>query len=324
MKHRSGDRRPVRGTGATDPRAARHARLRLARGLARALTLAALATVPGPLAWAQTGCDLESVGTFRHAAAGAIPLYREPQTQALAFVAPMQVNADGAPDAYHPDNRGTSHLCDGLSVKVNDECRWTASCLPDYRRARDEGFTGGTQLCIFGFLTDRDGVPRIQGPDDPNPGYYISATALRQPGEPAHSPRAQLDSNTVPFAVLPGSWVRNRDIGLALGDVGVAIRLSTGDRAAFVLGDVGPRQKLGEGSIALHLALGHDPFRMSYGIRRASVGLSGRDVLYVVFPGSADLSERLDVATINALVEPFIARFGGEERLRACATALAP
>jgi len=53
---------------------------------------------------------------------------------------------------------------------------------------------------------DARGVPLIQGENDPKPGYFVSTTALKQPGRDARTPQAQLDSNTVPFAVIPGRW----------------------------------------------------------------------------------------------------------------------
>jgi len=220
----------------------------------------------------------------------------------------MQVNTGGAPDSYHPDDIGITHICNGVSVGPG--CTWKANCLPEFRRARAEGFRGPTKVCFFAMATGADGVPLIQGEGDPKPGYFVSTTALQQPGQPARTPAAQVDSNTVPFAVIPGNWQSSGRPGPRLGDFGVAYRRSTGQLAYFVIGDTGPRNKLGEGSIALHQALGNDPFVMRYGVRRARQGIGGRDVVYLMFPGSAQSVQTYDTGTINLLAAEWLQKFG--------------
>jgi hypothetical protein len=167
-------------------------------------------------------------------------------------------------------------------------------------------------------VSDPRGVPVLQGSTDPKPGYYVSTTALHQPGADPRTPDAQLDSNTVPFAVIPSTWQRSGDPGPKLGDVGVAYRRSNGKLAYFVVGDIGPRNKLGEGSVALHQALGNDPFVDRFGKRRAYKGIGGRDVLYLLFPDSARPGERLDATSIERVARPLLDRFGGIDRLKTC------
>lgn len=67
----------------------------------------------------------------------------------------------------------------------------------------------------FGVVTDtaeQDGTPVVQGPQDPCPGAYVSATSLHLPGQdgerlPDSSPvkyvDKYVDSATVPFVVVP-------------------------------------------------------------------------------------------------------------------------
>lgn len=266
-------------------------------------------------------CSLTRELTFRHAEIGPIQIFRDTASNAIAFAAQMQVNTDGAPDSYHPDDIGITHICNGVSV--GQSCTWKARCLPDFRQAKAEGFRGPTKICFFAMATDAQGVPIIQGETDPKPGYFVSTTALKQPGENVRTPQAQLDSNTVPFAVIPSTWQSTRNPGPRLGDFGVAYRRSTGRMAFFVIGDIGPRNKLGEGSVALHQALGNDPFMMRFGVRRARKGIGGRDVLYVLFPDTAEPEQRLDASSIERFAGPQLERFGGIERLQACAESLA-
>jgi hypothetical protein len=283
-------------------------------GTALALMLS-LALIGFP-SFARAECPLVKDGVFSHDEIGEIQLSGNPSLPAIAFASQMQVNTDGAPDSYHPDDIGVTHICNGVSTGAG--CKWEASCLPRFRQAKAEGFHGPTKVCFFAMATDAQGIPIIQGPSDPNPGYFVSTTALRQPGEDVRTPRAQLDSNTVPFAVIPTTWQSAAEPGARLGDFGVAYRRSTGKVAFFVIGDLGPRRKLGEGSIALHQALGNDPFAMRFGVRRARKGIGGRDVVYLLFPRSARPGERLDAASVERATGPLLDRFGGVEQIKSC------
>lgn len=261
-------------------------------------------------------CPLTQESTFAHAEIGTVKIFRERSTNAIAFASQMQVNTDGAPDSYHPDDIGITHICNGISV--GPDCTWKAQCLPEFRQAKAEGFRGPTKICFFAMATGTDGVPIIQGDTDPKPGYFVSTTALKQLGLNSRTPQAQLDSNTVPFAVIPSTWQRSGQPGPKLGDFGVAYRRSNGKLAYFVIGDTGPRNKLGEGSVALHQALGNDPFMMRNGVRRARKGIGGRDVIYLLFPNSAQSGQRLDAESIERSAKPLLERFGGLERIKEC------
>jgi len=272
---------------------------------------------------AQNPCpELSRFATFAHAEIGAIELYRAAApAKALLFVSQMQVNTDGAPDSYHPDNLGITHLCNGLSVGAPGRaCVWKPDCLADFRKARAAGFTGDPKICFFAMVTTRDGRPVLQKEGDPKPGYYISTTALKSPGKPADRPEAQLDSNAIPFVVIPGKWNRRfEDAGL--GDVAAVYRKSNGRLEFAVVGDTGPNNKLGEGSVALHLALGNDPFVTRSGVRRAGHGIGGRDVVYLLFPGSRSAMRAFTAEAIRAEGRRQLEAFGGEAKLKECAAA---
>jgi len=100
---------------------------------------------------------------------------------------------------------------------------------------------------------DRAGYPcRHNASSDFRNGYFISSTTLATnaaPREDGCYPDRYLDSETVPFVVVPkGSFG-----GIQMGDLAI-VRL--GDRTAYaVVGDEGPPTKFGEGSIALNAKL---------------------------------------------------------------------
>jgi hypothetical protein len=83
-----------------------------------------------------------------------------------------------------------------------------------------------------------------------SPGVHFEST---------HLPRTSLDptgqviaSNDTPYFVLPG--VFHKSHGIALGDI--AAVLCGGKMEFAIFADTGPSNKIGEGSIALHRALG--------------------------------------------------------------------
>lgn len=121
-----------------------------------------------------------------------------------------------------------------------------------------------------------------------------------------------LSSEIIPYIVLPQAGHGSSqmfDPAVAIGDV--AIVVFKNKMTAAICGDAGPFNKIGEASIAVHMAVsdGHacpDPcaHRDANGnclkARNASVG---QDVLYFVFPNSAFGPGELTAATINAKVK---------------------
>ena len=181
------------------------------------------------------------------------------EVSSLVWVAGMAIDADGSPRAYHPANRG----------------------LDDLGNAGHPGNWWG--------IVTHDGKPTgnpvIQGPTDPAPGFYVSSTSYMHPGVDRRNPRAYLDSELIPFIVVPPK-IRNGVAGVVLGCKALVTNLRTGDTCWAVVGDIGPQGKLGEGSIALANALGvkSDP-------RRG--GTDAPVIQYRIWPGIAADGYRL-------------------------------
>lgn len=143
----------------------------------------------------------------------------------ISWSAGLAVDADGCPTAYAPANSG----------------------LPALDRLANAGKPGHW----WGLVCDANGEPVIQGSEDPAPGYYVSTTALVDHSQPEGSPRRYVDSNRIPYLSIPPEL---HAIGVRMGDVArVDYR---GQWSPAVVADVGPRGKIGEGSIALARALG--------------------------------------------------------------------
>ena len=164
---------------------------------------------------------------------------------ALTWESGLAVDADGSPHAYHPNGGGLDAL-------------------------GNAGHFGNW----YGLACSQMGIPYVQLADDPAPGFYVSTTALVDHARIASDPRRYVDSETVPYVVVPPE-LRNR--GVHLGDVAV---VSYGGRnCAAVVADVGPHGHYGEGSCALAKALGLDPSPRHGGCAHG--------VTWVIFCGSA-------------------------------------
>lgn len=154
---------------------------------------------------------------------GGIKVYRDGNT--LVYTAGMQIDADGSPNAYGPGNSGLDY-----TGNAGREGKW------------------------WGVIAGDDGNPIVQGPNDPSPGKYVSPTALTNPGPwKREDPRRYIDSEAVPYAAIPPEV---KELGVKLGDL--CLMSKDGVAVWGCVADIGPRDKLGEASIAAASALGID------------------------------------------------------------------
>ena len=210
---------------------------------------------------------------------GEVTVWKIPGKDAFFFEAGMRIDADGAPDAYHPDDIGTDWL-----ANAGRPGHWWALATDNGRM---------------------DGNPVIQGPDDPNPGYYVSKTTLEDLTKEPGDPRRYVNSNEIPYFVLPpGSGG-----GAKPGDFGVVINLKNQKMSFAIYADKGPRNQIGEGSIALAKALGipSDPKR----------GGTSDGVWYLVFPNSGNRKPRT-LAEINGHGQRLFDAWDGKTQWKAC------
>ncbi|PYS23496.1 MAG: hypothetical protein DMF72_08835 [Acidobacteria bacterium] len=215
-------------------------------------------------------CDKETVATI-----GGTKVFRLKGKSALFFRADIEIDADGSPRAYHPTNDKIA-----LDFKAN-------------------GFPFA--------VVHVNGKPHIQGPNDPAPGFFVSMTSLEDTSKEKTDPRRYVDSVEIPYIVLPSGLIGN---GKAkLGDFAAVINKKNNKSSFAIFADVGPKKKLGEGSIALAAALEVK--------KNPKTGGPAADLIYVVFPGSGNGKPRsLDEVNSNGQVA--FANFGGMEQVNAC------
>ncbi len=134
------------------------------------------------------------------------------------FKAAMAIDADGAPNAYHPiPGRGLDHL-----ANAGHPGNW-------YVVVTDTGH--------------RNCKPVVQGPRDPAPGFYVSPTVLQDRPHARTDPRRYVDSASIPYISLPGH--HGTILRAALGDIAMVTNGHNGaPLAPQSMRTPGPRPKL--------------------------------------------------------------------------------
>lgn len=158
---------------------------------------------------------------------------------AAHFASSMQIDADGAPKAYHEDDRSP--------YDNNQPCfDWLENVKP----------------------SDRHGRQGIDGAKGPAYGFTITATSLHDNGKAKNDTSRYVDASVIPYIVLPSGFplpagtTGAGDITDCLGCLAYVVDLISGHSAGAVFADAGPRS--GEASIALALRLGRRPFYRDY------------------------------------------------------------
>jgi hypothetical protein len=185
------------------------------------------------------------------------------------FIADAAIDADGAngqnggPWAYRVDDTGSDALANGGMARVGNKvvCKhsWARSIV----------------------LLDVDNEPKVF------PGGNIASTTwYRDQAKSVADPTAYVDSETVPYIVVPPLIVQ-RTKGIVRGcKAKVTYRALS---VECVVADLGPNNKIGELSIAAARALGIPASPRSGGV-------SGAFVHYELWPGTAALGFELQPA----------------------------
>jgi hypothetical protein len=125
---------------------------------------------------------------------------------AVAWVQKLRIDTDGSSVAYHPENIGTTHLCNGMNPYVDGKCLGVkkqqdlAQCYDAVKNAQAAGWEREKSpvFCVYGFEVNSkswnaarnkrlwggeygEGPIPTQKGADPNPGFFISITASPLP-----------------------------------------------------------------------------------------------------------------------------------------------
>jgi hypothetical protein len=194
---------------------------------------------------------------------------------AIFYQSGLKIDADGSPRAYHPEETGLDH-----------------------------NYNGGSNGEWWGVATNEAGQPVIQGPSDPAPGYYVSTTSLEDKSKKPNDPFRYVNAEEIPYIVLPPALSSQGQVHL--GDFAAVINKADGKIAFAIFADVGPPEKLGEGSIALanELDIYSNP----------RDGGADEGIIYIVFPGSGNGKPR-SKEEIRSEGHILLNEWGGKELL---------
>jgi peptidoglycan hydrolase-like protein with peptidoglycan-binding domain len=207
---------------------------------------------------------------------------------AVFYRAGMDVDADGSPHAYNPENTGLD-----VNEDAMDGSEWV------------------------GVVTDNDGSPVIQNSSDPAPGFYVSTTSLEDPREAVTKPSRYVDAAKIPYIVIPGGA-----LGRArLGHPTIVLDVFTGRRVKGIVADAGPRDKIGEASMFLAAAIMDqrvcplgDPDSSNFSNPRTG-GADAKRFLYIILTENPPLMWPLTLGQIDAAVDTALSKFSVDEFL---------
>jgi Fungal chitosanase of glycosyl hydrolase group 75 len=199
---------------------------------------------------------------------------------AVLFRAGMQIDADGAPNAYGPRGKGLDSIA---NAKRGDR--------------------------FVGVITGPDGTPIVQK-RGPYKGFYVSPTSLHAAGGRESNPATYVDARRIPYIALPRGLAEQ--FSVTLGDLAVVVNQKNGRAAFAIYADSGPADKIGEGSIALASAL-----RVNSDPRHG--GIQEEEITYLLFPKSGLGQGKLRTARdIRHSASKLFRQWGGAGRLKAC------
>jgi hypothetical protein len=178
--------------------------------------------------------------------------------------------------------------------------------------------------------TSRDGYPCVRGPETRRAGYFVSATTHTRAADERPdgcAPDRYLDAEQIPFFVLPGASFGQ----VNLGDIVVGY-LKTGakEKVVFgIVGDIGPFDQFGEGSIAFNRSLLEDWSVVMNSKNANALDIDLRDkaeraLAILVLGGTRDaLYGDYSLGNIMRIGIQELASWGGTDlqRLRACVAA---
>ena len=252
---------------------------------------------------------------------------------AMVFRSNYAVNTDGAPNSYHPDDpKGENGLaintiCNGANAYTATGEKLNYSKCTRLRRVfervRQDGWDAHpTRRMEFYGVAPKPGsgkrVPCIN--DDPAwAGYFVSQTRFAvDPTLGNCKQEKYLNSLTQPFLIVPRKSKFTRE-GVGQGDLAVSYHVPSGRIVFGMIGDVGPNWGLGEGSVFTNQQLrgvAHLPKT-----KNETYGYGARDVVTVFLPNE-NYAGPYTTAGIDAAASAAFDRFGGLERLQACAAEL--
>jgi hypothetical protein len=234
-------------------------------------------------------------------------LLKEPtgQRSIILFQTNLRVNTDGSPLSYHPqDPRGKqmaiNNVCNAIAVrKINTDknlCRSNFSeAIGVFEKWRDANYQNVPQGYT---ITWSNVLPAVKENGKSVPcvfksgiykGYFGSMTALKNDltGDKGECEiDNQVNPMTVPALVLVGGDNIVKSFGAKTGDLLVAYNPATGIVGSAIIGDTGPEDNLGEGSVYLNMKLLNKTEPPTNKVETYKLSIENTKILVAIIPAS--------------------------------------
>lgn len=267
---------------------------------------------------------------------GSTSVWKDSSSSSLLFVESLNVNTDGTRRSYSVDDFwGEKFALNNLCNAMSDACVGLSREGLRNRRLITEraAANGWPKDELESTRISSSIIPFRNGKPCPaKDGYLISATALhKQKFANACDIDNYADALVTPAIVLPkapaqGTVSHFGKLNAKIGDLVVAMVPESSKPVFAVVGDLGPANELGEGSIALNgKLLGKTALPTNYLEVRGKGQFKGQawtvpKAIVVIFPGTRNSAEpfispdRIDIAT-----RKHFENWGGIERMNECA-----
>jgi hypothetical protein len=229
-----------------------------------------------------------------------VSLRRHPNGAYIYKTSHKQIDADGAPNAYHPADVGKT--CSAGGGLLGLDCPANAG-YPNGSFWRD----------VLAVDPNNNAKPYVQV-SGPFAGYFVSMTSLSDSAKASTDPSKYVSSTSFPYIVFPGNFNAKSGTG-KVGDLGFAINLANNKKSHFVVAETGPAAAdLGEMSIAFATAMG--------GVNPNPINGAGAPsgaILYVSFPFSSNIyAWPMTDAQMQINANTLLQNVGGEAGILAC------
>ena len=240
------------------------------------------------------------------------------QKKIILFQTKLRVNTDGSPLSYHPgDPRGQTkalnNVCNAIAVRrTNSDTNlcFTAfgqaiNVFEQFRNSNFQTVPAGFRITWAKVLS----TVRENGKDVPCvfksgdfKGYFGSLTALKN-GLTTNKGECEVNDQvnpiTVPALVLAGGQNPMRSFGARVGDLVFAFNPKTNLFVPAIIGDSGPANNLGEGSILLNMKLLGQTVPPANKAETFRLSIEDAQVMVAIIPGSRTFQTAKPFTTEN-------------------------
>ena len=246
------------------------------------LCVVLLCSLVSMAAYAQL-CTAEKWITYK-----GVSVRKFPGSTAYFYVAErIAIDADGAPNAYHPNNTGIDAL-------------------------KNAGYPDGSWKSIL--VTDpQDSSRPFKQIEGEFAGYFVSMTTLKDKTRAVTDPARYVNAASVPYMVFPSTFWKIKGTG-NFGDFAIAKSINNNITSSAIIADAAGDKPLGEVSIKLAENFSGQPVNP-----RSGTGAPSGKFVYVVFPGSsAAPAWPVSNQDISARAGAMLDLLGGWDRVLAC------